>query len=338
MAQPWEPGLKGYNGAMNDSMARRDDVARREGGSPGGAVQSHPGIVPELSGWKTALNWTGAILIALLFLVSGLWKISDVPNAAMRMAQAKVPQSLSVAAALGFGIAETVGAVLILAPRFRRWGAMLTGLLLVAFMIYVGGNYNGLRGADCSCFPWVKRAVGPGFFIGDGIMLALAVLAGLWSKRPGSLRDAFLVLGAVTVLAFVSYGVTEARQTGTRAPDTVQVAGEAYSLQHGKILLFFFNPACMHCFEAAQKMSQLQWGETKVVAIPVEQPQWAAQFLKDTGLRAVVTSDFQKLATAFSYNAYPFGVALDNGRQKAALMKFEGEEPTATLKRLGFVN
>jgi uncharacterized membrane protein YphA (DoxX/SURF4 family) len=291
----------------------------------------------ELPGWKTAISWTGAILIAMLFLVSGVWKITDVPGAAMRMAQARVPESLSEAAALGFGIAETLGALLILAPRFRRWGAILTSLLLIAFMIFVGLNYNALRGAECSCFPWVKRAVGPGFFIGDGIMLLLAVCAGIWTKPSGGLRTAILVAGAVMVFAFVSYGVDMARQTGTKAPETVQVDGKPYSLAHGKAFLFFFNPMCMHCFDAAKKMSELNWTSTKVIAVPVEQDQFASQFLKDTGLKAMVTTDFKTLGPTFSYTAYPFGVALENGREKAALTKFEGDEPTASLKKLGFV-
>jgi uncharacterized membrane protein YphA (DoxX/SURF4 family) len=138
--------------------------------------------------WKTTLSWVGAILLALVFLVSGLWKLTDAPGAAVRMAQARVPQSLSLAAAIGFGIAETFTAVLLLVPRFRRWGAWLGGALLIAFMIFIGINYNALRGAECSCFPWVKRAVGPGFFIGDGIMLALAVAAGVWARRAQSMR------------------------------------------------------------------------------------------------------------------------------------------------------
>ncbi len=291
----------------------------------------------ELPGWKTAASWTGAILIAMLFLASGIWKITDVPSAAMRMAQARVPEALSEAAALGFGIVETIGAVLILAPRFRRWGAILTSLLLIAFMIYIGVNYNALRGDDCSCFPWIKRAVGPGFFIGDTVMLLLAVCAGLWAKPSGSLRSAVLVCGAVVVFAFVSYGVDAARQTGTKAPDTIQVAGQPYSIAHGKAFLYFFNPMCMHCFDAAQRMSKLNWGATKVIAVPVEQEQFGPQFLHDTGLKAVVTSDFQKLAPTFSYSTYPFGVALENGREKAALTKFEGDEPTASLKKLGLV-
>ena len=291
----------------------------------------------ELPGWKSALSWVAAGLIALLFLASGLWKITDVQSAAMRMAQARVPQSLSVAAALLFGIAETLGGVLILVPRFRRWGSILTSLLLVAFVVYMAVNYNALRGADCSCFPWLKRVVGPGFFISDGIMLLLAVCAGIWSKRPESLRSALLVLGAVVVFAVVSYGVAAARQSGVRAPESTLVDGRTYSLQHGKILLFFFHPQCMHCFDAARRMSQLQWGDTAVVAIPVEQPQYGAAFLDETGLHAVVSSEFARLAPIFSYTTYPFGVALENGREKAPLTRFEGDEPAATLKQLGFV-
>ena len=301
-------------------------------------AQPRQAIAPlDLPGWKTALSWVGAVLIALLFLVSGIWKITDVQNAAVRMAQAKVPEGLSMAAALLFGVAETVGGVLILVPRFRRWGAILTTLLLVAFVIYVGANYNALRGEDCSCFPWLKRAVGPGFFIGDGVMLLLAVLAGVWSKRPESLRTAFLIVGAVVVFALVSYGVAMARQTGTRAPASITVDGRPYSLEHGKIFLFFMNPECMHCFDSAKAMSQLHWGDTSIVAVPVELPQFASQFLQETGLRAGITTEFPKLKDIFSYTAYPFGVALEEGRQKAALTKFQDGEPAATLKRIGFV-
>ena len=36
---------------------------------------------------------------------------------------------------------------------------------------------------DCSCIPWLKRVVGPGFFIGDGVMLLLAFFAGLGARR-----------------------------------------------------------------------------------------------------------------------------------------------------------
>jgi len=291
----------------------------------------------ELPGWKTALNWIAAFLLAAAFLISGVWKITDAPGAAMRMAQARIPESLSLFAAVAFGIAETLAGVLILVPRFRRWGAILSGLLLTAFLIYFALNYNSLRGADCSCFPWLKRVVGPGFFIGDGVMLLLAALAGLWSKPPESLRSAVLVLGAVVVFALVSYGVDITRQSGTPAPATVSVDGHAYSLSSGRILLFYFHPQCMHCFDVAKRMSQFHWKDAKVVAIPVEQPQYAADFLQMTGLSAPVTQDVDVLEKVFGYTAYPYAVALQNGREKAALTKFDGPEPAATLKKLGFV-
>jgi uncharacterized membrane protein YphA (DoxX/SURF4 family) len=306
---------------MNDSMA-----------------QPRPGIAPlDLPGWKTALSWTSAILIAILFLASGLWKLTDAPSAAMRMAQAKVPESLSLAAAIVVGIFETVGAVLILVPRFRRWGSYLTSALLVAFMIYIGVHYSALRGEECSCFPILKRAVGPMFFVGDAAMLVLAACAGWWAKRSVGVRNAFVVLGAVTVFAMVSYGAVAVRHSGTKAPDSITVAGQPYSLRTGKFLLFFFNPTCSHCFDASKRMSEFSWKDTKVVAVPVEMAQFAQGFLEETKLNAVLTTDFETLKDTFGYKAYPFGVAIENGREKGALTRFEGDEPAATLRSFGFI-
>ncbi|HKE26695.1 MAG TPA: MauE/DoxX family redox-associated membrane protein [Bryobacteraceae bacterium] len=291
----------------------------------------------ELPGWKTKLSWVAAVLLAVLFLVSGIWKITEAQAWAQRITELKVPASLSLVAALGFGIAETVGGVFILVPRFRRWGAVLLGILLLAFIGYFALNYPALRGADCSCFPWVKRMVGPGFFATDALMLGLAFLAGFWSKPVTNLRTMAVVAGAVVVFALVTYGVEAVRQEGTRAPSFIMVNGRPYSIQRGKYFLFFFNPGCMHCFDAARAMSQLHWGGTTVVAIPVEMPQFSGQFLEETGLRAVVSSDFDKLKNIFGYTAYPFGVAVENGRERAPVMQFENAEPGATLKRLGFV-
>jgi uncharacterized membrane protein YphA (DoxX/SURF4 family) len=207
----------------------------------------------DVPGWKSGLSWVSSLLLCAVFLSSGLWKITGVQGWAVRMVQAKVPEPLGLAAALTVGIAETVGAAMILVPRLRRWGALLLGALLVAFMGYFAIQYNALRGADCSCFPWLKRVVGPGFFVGDGVMLALAVLAGLGSRRPQGMRTVALILAAVAVFAGVSYGVGAARETGTLAPESVLVDGRPYSLEHGKVFLFYFDPACMHCFESADR-------------------------------------------------------------------------------------
>src|SRR5215831_18442844 len=189
----------------------------------------------ELPPWKTAIGWISAVAIALLFLSSGIWKITDVPGWAVRVTQARIPASLSLAAAIGFGIAETFAGVLLLVPRFRRWGAWLAGGLLVLFLGYFAINYSALAGQDCSCFPWLKRVVGPGFFIGDAAMLLLAVVAGIWAKPSASMRSAILVLAAVSVFALISYGIEITRQTGVEAPATITVDGKPFSTHAGKV-------------------------------------------------------------------------------------------------------
>jgi uncharacterized membrane protein YphA (DoxX/SURF4 family) len=308
-------------GSMDDSMA-----------------QPRAALAPlELPGWKTALNWVAAIVLGIVFLISGLYKVTDAQGWAIRLTQLRFPESLSLAAALVVGIAETVGGVLIVVPRFRRWGAVLTGILLVAFMIYMGANYTALKGADCSCFPIVKRVVGPLFFVGDAGLLVLAPLAAWWAKPSAGLRGALVLLGAVAVFAGVSYGVNEVRQTGTKAPDTITVDGQPYSLEHGKIFLFFFDPECIHCLNAAKTMSHFDWGGTRVVAIPIQQARFAKGFLSDSQLKAVVSNDLEPLKAIFPFVSAPAGVALENGREKAPVTRFEGEEPATTLKQLGFI-
>jgi uncharacterized membrane protein YphA (DoxX/SURF4 family) len=307
-----------YN--MNDSMAQRGD-----------AITSL-----ELPGWKTSLNWISAILTSLIFIVSGLWKITDPVGVATRLAHFKIPENLSLAAALSLGIAETVTAVYVLVPRFRKWGSWMASGLLVAFMIYVAINYNALHGAECSCFPWIKRVVGPGFFVVDAVMLLFAVLAGLWVRPVESKRSAFMVLCAVTVFALVSYGASAVRQHGVKSPATITVDGKPFSTQEGRIFIFFFDPECTHCLDAGKRMAKLEWADTRIVAVPTAQPQFAPDFLRDTGLKAGVSNDLQLLKKTFPFGDPPAGVALENGREIEAVTKFEDPEPAQTLRRLGF--
>src|ERR1051325_12231682 len=98
---------------MNDSMA-----------------QPQPGLANlELPGWKSAINVAAAFLLALLFLSSGIWKITDVPAWAVRLVQAKVPEWLSLAGALGGGIAETVAGGLLVGSPLRGGGGGVGGRL-----------------------------------------------------------------------------------------------------------------------------------------------------------------------------------------------------------------
>ncbi len=297
-----------------------------------------PAAALDRPAWKTALNWTMAVLTALLFLVAGLYKITDPVGFSVKLSQLKFPETFSLPAAVLLGITETFAGVLVLVPRYRRWGASLATLLLLAFMLYVGFFYNDLRGADCSCFPWVKRAVGPGFFIGDALMLLFAVGAGIWASRSENLKGAALILAAVCVFAAVSFGVDAAHSSGTRAPDTITVAGKPYSLTTGKVFLYFFDPVCMHCLEAGKKMAAMNWGSTRFIGVPVSDPQFADYFMEHSGLKRPWSSDWPLLKKTFAVKGTPGAVALENGREKAELTKFEGNEPAATLRSLAFTN
>ncbi|MBI5085844.1 MAG: DoxX family membrane protein [Acidobacteria bacterium] len=306
---------------MEDSMAQGDD-------SP---------VPLPVQLWKVWAGWACAGALALLFLVSGLWKLLDPLATEQRMVQMLFPAQIAMAVALLTGITEAWAGLLILVPRWRRWGAWLCGLLLVAFMVYMGVNYARLTGEDCSCFPWLKRVVGPGFFIGDGLMLLAAFLAGLWAGKPESYKQALMSLGALVVFAGVLYGVTAARQTGIQAPPSITVDGTSLSLRQGRVLVYFFDPECMHCFAGAQGLQKLAWREVKVVAVPTVNPQWGANFLRDTGLRAGLSTDTAALREKFKFTDPPYAVALDRGRQVEAFPFFDDKEPAATLKKLGWV-
>ncbi|MBM3724731.1 MAG: hypothetical protein FJW40_04820 [Acidobacteria bacterium] len=304
---------------MDDSMAQAPAVA-----------------FSEPPAWKSYSGAIAAVLLALLFAVAGIWKLTDPLEASIRLMQAKAPGFLIQPFTLALGIGETFAAVLLVIPRLRRWGAWITALMLVAFMAHVGFYYEALRGQECSCFPWVKRAVGPGFFIGDAVMLALAALAALWSRPPEGVRTAGVILASTTVFALVSYGVALARQTGDPAPESITVAGEERNLKNGRAFLFFFDPECMHCYHAAQKMSKLNWLGNPVIGVPVTQKHFAAGFLTATGLQAGITNDFEKVKDQFGYTAYPYGVAVENGRQVARFTRWDDAEPYGELKKLGF--
>jgi uncharacterized membrane protein YphA (DoxX/SURF4 family) len=301
---------------------------------------THPGHSSglwELSGWKTAASALAALLLAALFIVAGVWKITDPFSAAQRLAQAKVPAELSLPAACLLGVAETYAGVLVLVPRFRRWGAWLAGLLLIAFMVYIGYYYNVLRGEECNCFPWVKRAVGPAFFIGDALMLALAAVAAWWARPSSSRHKAALVLMAVAVFAAVSYGVSARLQTGAKAPAQITVNGAPVNLRAGRYLIYFFDPECLHCNRAAKDMAKLDWRDVKMIGVPTEQPQFAQDFMDTTGLHAPISPDQALLRKTFSFTSTPYAVAIENGRQKEALSDFDPQQMTERLRRIGFV-
>lgn len=289
--------------------------------------------------WKSVASHIAALAVALLFLTAGIWKMTD-PYAWSRMVEdLRVPYQLSMYATLALAISETLAGALILFPKFRRWGAALSTLLLVVFMIYIGINYSALVGKECSCFPWVKRTIGPGFFAGDAAMLVAALLAGWWSRPATGLRQAAGILALIAVATGTSYAFATAHLSGTKAPDSITVDGKPFSLEHGRIFLWFYDPQCGHCQEAAEHMAKYNWkSDVTIIAIPTNQPRWAQGFLTDTGLKAKTSTDLDLLKKTFPFGDPPYGVLLENGRERAPVPHYDLPEPADTLRKLGLID
>jgi len=270
-------------------------------------------------------------------LTAGIWKGTDLIGAAARVNQALVPAALSLPAAICLSISEAFSGVLLLIPRFRRWGAILAGLLLIAFVLYMGIFYNRLVGEECNCFPWVERVVGPIFFIGDFIMLGFAVIAGVWARPSRGLRGASLALAVVCVFVGVNLGIALTQSHGKMAPAAIAVNGAQYNLHDGKVLLYFFDPECTHCLFAAQEMSEYNWENVSIILVPTDRAQFSDQFIEAAGLPAPLSSDAGKLREIYSFGDPPFAVALVDGETKKELTVFEGSEPRASLAELGFI-
>jgi hypothetical protein len=285
------------------------------------------------------LATVSAILLGIILLVSGGWKVLSPFKTGELLEQAQVPAGLGVLGAAALGTIELFAAFLLFHPRFRRWGGLLGSALMVFFIGWIGYYYPVLVGRECSCFPLIKRTVGPGFFIGDGVMLLLGLAAFGWSPKVRTFRIPGVAFTALVMLAGISFGANVIERSRAQVPTPVIVDGKSQSLAEGKVFLFFYDPSCMHCDKAARFMSKLDWSNTRVVAIPTVNPQWADSFLHDTKLKASTSLEFDKLKKAFPFVDPPFGVALDDGRVKEtfAQSQFYPPLPRAELQRLGLI-
>ena len=245
----------------------------------------------------------------------GLYKLADISGFQVKLTQLLVPVSLSLPATIALAVTETFAGVLLLRSAWRKLGGYLSVGLLLVFMAYVGINYEALQGEDCSCFPWIERAVGPGFFIGDGIMVALAALAGFFAPQPKRLRGAALTLVGICVFAGVSLAWDRLGPGPVSdVPEVIQVEGGELNPREGGVFLFFFNPTCLHCLDAGIAMAELDW-KAQMVGVPTQDFEIAPGFIEDTGLQSVkISSDLELLKEKFPFEDVPYAVALKDGK------------------------
>lgn len=299
------------------------------------------------AGWQRWISHIAALLMGIVFLVSGVYKIVMPLDFAERATQILIPANLSVATAIALAITETFAAIMLLIPRYRRFGAFVMLGLLVAFCIYIGVNAERLAGEDCSCFPLIKRTVGPVFFVSNAIMILLTFLAGFWSPNGGAwllpkpLGRSAAILGALAVISIGSTAYALASESGLEAPASIIVNGAPVSLQDGPVFLYLFDPECSHCLQSARMMSTWDFGKTRVIAVPTVNPQWGQDLLNASGFKAELATDpddLKALRSIFTFASPPYGVALKRGRARITVRYAEFEEALkAKMQAEGFV-
>lgn len=288
--------------------------------------------------WKSWIGWSAAAAMAFLWFTAGLWKLSDISGWQLKLTQLLVPVQWSLPATMAVAVGEVAAGVLLLRPAWRRWGGYLSVVLLAAFMVYMAVNYQTLQGEDCSCFPWLERAVGPAFFWSDAAMLALAATAAWFAPKPSAVRSAVgamcgIVLFAAAMLAVDRFGP----QPSGDVPATITADGETYGLLEGRTFLYFFNPTCMHCLDAGLQMAQYDWN-AEFVGIPTQDFHWGPGFVEDTGLKNVKLSpDLEMLKEVFPFEDVPYGAALEDGKILERIIFWEEPELSATLRARGFI-
>jgi len=286
--------------------------------------------VQQDAAWKSWVGWGAAIIMAFLWFTAGLWKLSDISGWQLKLTQLLVPVKWSLAGTMVVAMTEVAAGVLLLRPAWRRWGGYLSALLLLVFMAYVGINYQTLQGEDCSCFPWLERAVGPAFFWSDAGMLAIALLATYFAPKPAAMKGALMALAGVVALSGVMLAID--------APATITADGESYGLLEGKIFLYFFNPSCMHCLDAGQTMATYDW-KADFVGIPTQDFDWGQGFVEDAGLKNVKLSpDLAMLKETFPFEDVPYGAVIEDGRILERIMFWEEPELSEKLRGHGFID
>lgn len=245
----------------------------------------------------TAVAAVAAIILALVFLISGVAKLRDLTGARAAAADLGVPSALAGVVGTALPFVE-IGCALLLVTvdPLRRIAAVIAGLMLVAFTAVIVGNLLRGRRPECRCFgalseggiSWWSVARNAALLTLVGLVLAgqdagapLTALAALQGTDRWILLLSLVLLAGLAVAAVVLRQVTAGygevllrlehleRYTGLAAPEPApdfelpdldgQPVSLAKTVAGGKpALVVFVSPTCRHCAELTPALSAWQ--------------------------------------------------------------------------------
>lgn len=296
---------------------------------------------------RTILIWVLALALAAIFGVAGGWKLYAPAQAGIRMVEVGTPSAYGLPLAVVLGSLELFAALLLLLPSHRRIGAGLAAGMLVVFMAYMGARYSQLKGTECGCLPGRHRALGVGFFIEDGLMLAAAIAVVLLA-RPAAARARSFLRPALALLVILAMGGASATlerpllardsALSLRLMDRAGRVAEMSLSPRSYTLLYFYNPSCLDCMRASQTMARLRLAAPLIV-LPDSKPEFGYDYLRQMGIKnALVALDYQPLAERFQVKQVPALYLLQGARAQTVILNFEPAQLEKTLRDRGLLN
>lgn len=129
------------------------------------------------------------LILAAVFVVSGVAKLFDLSGAQAAMRSFGVPESLTRSAGILLPIAEILIAILLLPVATAKWGALLALILLAVFVASIGYNLSRGRKFECHCFGQLTSSeIGPETLVRNAVLAVIAaviVIPGFSSNNVG---------------------------------------------------------------------------------------------------------------------------------------------------------
>ncbi len=148
-----------------------------------------------------ALLLAARLILAAVFVVSGVSKLFDLSGSQSAMRSFGVPERFTRAGGIALPIVEILIAVLLIPAATAPWGALLALILLVVFVAGISYSLSRGRKFDCHCFGQLTTSeIGPPTLIRNAALAVLAAfvtISGFVYDNPGpALTEVFADLGA----------------------------------------------------------------------------------------------------------------------------------------------
>ncbi len=297
---------------------------------------------------RNVVTWVLSLALAGIFIVAGVWKLSAPALAGIRLVEVGVPSAWGLPLAVLLGSFEVFSGVLLLWPRYRRWGALLVAVMLGIFMAYMGARYTTLKGTACGCLPGRSKGLGVGFFIEDGLMLAAAVAVFVLARPAAERARAWLLKPAIALAlilaAAIGWAAVERTVLAGGSSLTINVMDRSRRTAPMQLaprsatLIYFFNAQCLDCKHASAEIARLRFS-VPLIAVPDAQPETGYEYLDNAGIKNVlVSTDYFNLSSRLHLNRVPALYVVRGGAPQTVIVDFERQRFENTLREFGLLH